>query len=46
MQQLMKNKNYEEILELIPEEKKIDFFAKNYANFLETQEEMLDMKLP
>lgn len=30
----MKNQNYEEILEEIPEEKKIDFFAKNYFTFL------------
>lgn len=33
----MKNQNYEEILEDISEDKKIDFFAKNYKNFLQSQ---------
>ncbi len=42
----MKNQNYEEILDQIPEEKKIDFFAKNYTTFLQTQDELLSMKLP
>ena len=29
-QALMKNTNYEDILNRIPEEKKIDYFARNY----------------
>jgi hypothetical protein len=38
IQTLLKSENHEEVMQKIPEEKKIDFFAKNYQDFLEIQD--------
>ena len=42
----MKSDQYMQVLERIPVEKKVYFFAKNYQAFLETQDELLKLELP
>ena len=43
---LLKSEHYEEVLQKLPLEKKIDFFAKHYLDFLQTQDELLSLQLP
>ena len=46
IQTLLKSDNYEEVMQKLPLEKKIDFFAKNYQDFLVIQDELLGLELP
>jgi len=42
----MRSARYDEVLNKIPKEKQIGFFARNFVTFIETQDELAQLKLP